>query len=57
MRTTYRQPPNMKGKKFHAFGCGCCWARDVRDEYREQQDRKEMADPEPLETTDFDLKS
>jgi hypothetical protein len=32
VRTTYRQPPNMRGKKTYVFGCGCCWARNCREE-------------------------
>ena len=44
MRTTYVQPPNMKGKKFHAFRCGCCWARNVLDEERERIAWREAMD-------------
>lgn len=36
MRTTYRQPPAMKGKKYHYFSCGCCVARNMLDEEREK---------------------
>jgi hypothetical protein len=41
-RTTYFQPPNMKGKKLHFFGCGCCVARNTRDEVRGKIAQREM---------------
>lgn len=44
MKRTYRQPPNMKGKKTYLFGCGCCWARDCREEERARLDLREIRD-------------
>ena len=33
MRSGVKAPvPNLRGKKVHWFSCGCCWARDDRDE-------------------------
>lgn len=43
MRTTFRQPPNMKGKKHYAFRCGCCWARDCRERESEREAMKQAA--------------
>lgn len=42
MKGTRTQPPNMKGKKMHLFGCRCCVARDLRGEYLARQHQREI---------------
>jgi hypothetical protein len=34
----------MKGKKTYLFRCGCCFARDCREEQRRQVDLQEAAE-------------
>lgn len=33
---------NMKGKKTHRMGCGCCVCLDKREEIRYKEDMKEL---------------
>lgn len=43
MRSTFRSPvPNMKGKKTYTFGCRCCDAFDLREQYQRKLAEEEM---------------
>jgi len=37
MKTSHWPVPNMKGKKFYRFRCGCCSAQNKREELREKE--------------------
>lgn len=37
MKSTRHQVPDMRGRRTHRFGCGCCEAIDKRAEYEHRR--------------------